>query len=84
MTTAIVITHAERHIPAELIGDTGKARLPGPDSGFPKSFKSAKQARRHARRLFGAGSLDMRKWQVKLTRGQSMQSGHLVAVEPMA
>lgn len=77
--TAIIIAHAERYIPAELIGTTDRARLPGP--GYtPRSFKSAKQARRYARRLFGAG-LDMRKWRVKLARGQSLQCGHIVRVE---
>lgn len=79
--TTIIIYHAERCIPAELVGTTNMARLLS--GGFiPKSFKSPKQARRYARRMFGAGNLDMRKWRPKLTRGQSLQSGHLVAVEP--
>lgn len=81
---AIVIEHNGRHIPAELVGVTDLARIPG--CGFlPRSWKSAKQARRAARRMFGAGALDPRKFRVAcLPRGQSMQCGHLVKVEVAA
>jgi hypothetical protein len=50
-------------------------------SWIPNSFKSAKQARRFARRRFGAGNLDMGKWRAKLQRGQRrLEAGHLVMV----
>lgn len=80
--SGIIIAHGGRYIPAEMVGTTNQARLPG-DGYAPRSWKSAKQARRYARRLFGAGNLDMRKYQVKVTRGQSLQCGHIVTVEPL-
>ena len=47
----------------------------------PNSFKSPKQARRYARRKWGAGNLDMGKWKPKLQRGQRrLEGGHLVTV----
>ncbi len=71
---AIIISHGDRYYPAELIGVTDSAVLPA------NSFRSAKQARRCARRRFGAGTLDSGKWQVKLHRGQTLQCGHVVKV----
>ena len=82
----IIITHKDRYYPAELIGTTGRALLQGGlgDGGefTPRivSFKSAKGARRFARRRFGAGTLDMGKWQAKLQRGQKLLAGNLVTV----
>ncbi len=45
------------------------------------SFKSAKNARRYARRRFGAGNLSQGTWQAKLQRGQRrLEAGNLVTV----
>ena len=82
MTLSVIVTHADRHYPAELVGTAGQAMFTG-DGYLPKSFLSAKQARRWARKKYGAGSLDARKWRPVLARGQSIQCGHIVAIEVM-
>ncbi len=50
------------------------------DGWLPNSFKSAKNARRCARRRFGAGNLAEGMWQAHVQRGQRLQVGHLVSV----
>ena len=79
--TAILIIDGDRFVPAKMIGTTNQALIPGTDHSIPRSFKSAKQARRHARKLFGAGNLDMRKFKFIPARGQHLQCGNMVTVE---